>query len=44
MTSGNFNIKCLKITNNNSFMMSNSFSYKNIPYNRENKNKNASNK
>ena len=39
MTSGNFNIKCLKITNNNSFMMSNSFSYKNIPYNRENKNK-----
>ena len=31
ITSGNFNLKCLKITNDNSFMMSNSFSYKNIP-------------
>ena len=38
ITTSNFNLRCLKITNDNSFMMSNSFTYKNIPVPKKPKN------
>ena len=41
ITTDNFNFKCLKIVNNNNFMMSNFFSYKNKPLIKEQRNNNA---
>ena len=38
ITTSNFNLRYLKITNDNSFMMSNSFTYKNIPVPKKPKN------